>query len=101
MGILMEALGRQVYNGRVYLLGETIDVSTELDASDMTALHLARRLPALLTPVAQSAVERSMECAVEEDKGGKPAAPVASGDVAPHMGKKNTRYKHREMRVQR
>lgn len=105
--IPMEALGRQVYNGKTYILGQTIPVLTEQDASDMTALRLARRLPALMTPPpaapAEKVVERDMDAkdAPEAEQNTSEPNPPARTYAATSPKKDNRRYNHREMRVQR
>ena len=96
MHILMEALARQNYGGKWYILGDTIPVKNEQDVSDMTALRLARRLPvqAALQEQAPAAVaQRDMDSSDAEAVEASP--PVA---VAPAK-KHGKRYSHREMRV--
>lgn len=41
--IQVEALCRQIYNGRSYITGDLFEVQTESEVSDMEALHIARR----------------------------------------------------------
>lgn len=60
MTIQMEALGYQKYGGKWFTRGETIPVVSEQDASDMTAMHLARRLPAKKPEAPVPHKERSM-----------------------------------------
>lgn len=89
MTIKMEMLVRLNVDGTWRYPGDIIEVPTEQDASDMTALHQAKRLPALLT----SSVGRSMEAeSPGEDTG---------IDGAPHKSQQRGKYKQREMRAAR
>jgi hypothetical protein len=99
MTIKMEALARQNYGGKWYSTGETIPVNTELDASDLIAMCLAKRIPAKVVPIEPATtIDRSLEAAGDDEAKGADAAPVPKDAAATVPEKKNKRYDHREMR---
>lgn len=103
--IMMEAMALQFYESKRYILGDTIPVKTELDARDMEALHLAKRLkPVAAVLLPQERVMRAEDDA-SDSTAKAPEDKAASGTEETSAEKERTterkrgKYGHRAMQA--
>lgn len=94
MSIPVEALGYQMYGGRCYFLGDTIQVENEGDVADLEAMRLAKRIKKA------PAAEESRGMTPEEDPPALPPKGKSKGAVVPPLkrGKYVTRTPQQNQR---
>jgi hypothetical protein len=101
--IMMEALAFQFYDNKRYILGEAIPVKDERDASDMEALHLAKRLPPptrsmeAVQDVAAIETTRNME--VGDNAPAAPAESAVAKAPSHKDDKQRGKYSHRAVQA--